>query len=299
MSFFKLKRSAFTLVELLVVIAIVGLLSTIVLISTSGLREQAEIAKALTWAESVDSLLGADAVGVWNFNEGSGITVGDISGWNNNGTLGNGVCTPGTGFWPAWTNDTPSGHDYALSFDGVDDRVKIPVSSNQGCVNGLTIEAWIYPTSVSAETIIDLGYQYQSYGFEFAVVGGKLRFTASGSGTFVSSDTTTLTVVNNVWQHVVVAVDDTGSHYYLNGVSESKSTPATPLTLGVNSTYFNIGYRNYNEWYFNGLIDEVHIYNQTLTAAQIESQYYAGLDRLLTKGLMDEQEYQERLLIRS
>ncbi|MBZ1345499.1 MAG: LamG domain-containing protein, partial [Candidatus Nealsonbacteria bacterium] len=46
----------------------------------------------------------------------------------------------------------------------------------------------------------------------------------------------------------------------------------------------------------HGLIDEVRIYNRALRAAQIEASYLAGLERLLAKDLIDEQEYQQRLL---
>jgi len=41
-----MKRKSFTLIELLVVIAIIGLLSSIVLVSLSGTRQKAKIAKA-------------------------------------------------------------------------------------------------------------------------------------------------------------------------------------------------------------------------------------------------------------
>jgi prepilin-type N-terminal cleavage/methylation domain-containing protein len=123
---FKKERSGsyitgFTLVELLVVIAIVGLLSTIVLVSTSGLREQAEIAKTLQWAKSIDSLLGADAVGIWNMDENpasQGTIIKDLSGWGNNGTFNTGEV--------GVNKSMPGVVGNAISFDGVDDYVEGP-----------------------------------------------------------------------------------------------------------------------------------------------------------------------------
>jgi prepilin-type N-terminal cleavage/methylation domain-containing protein len=70
LNFLDNRYKAFTLIELLVVIAIIGLLSSVVLVSTSGLRDRAEITKIMQWAKSLNSLLGSQAAGIWNFDEG-------------------------------------------------------------------------------------------------------------------------------------------------------------------------------------------------------------------------------------
>jgi hypothetical protein len=43
------------------------------------------------------------------------------------------------------------------------------------------------------------------------------------------------------------------------------------------------------------MIDEVLVYDTILSSAQIQSQYYTGLNRLLAKGLMNEEEYGRKL----
>ena len=53
-------------------------------------------------------------VGYWKFDEGSGTTASDSSGYGNTGTLSTGASAPG------WTTGKVGG---ALSFDGVDDYV--------------------------------------------------------------------------------------------------------------------------------------------------------------------------------
>jgi hypothetical protein len=47
--------------------------------------------------------------------------------------------------------------------------------------------------------------------------------------------------------------------------------------------------------YFDGAIDDVRIYNYNLTSSQIKQNYIAGLDFLLSKGLVSEGEYDQRL----
>jgi hypothetical protein len=49
-------------------------------------------------------------------------------------------------------------------------------------------------------------------------------------------------------------------------------------------------------YYLKGKLDDVRIYETALTSAQVEALYYAGLDNLYNKNLIDKQEYRERIL---
>jgi prepilin-type N-terminal cleavage/methylation domain-containing protein len=114
-----MKRSAFTLVELLVVIAIIGLLSTIAIVSTSSSREKARLAAAKQFSSQIDRDEGDSLTGQWDFDEGSGTTANDISGFKNNGTLTGG---------PTWSTDTPSGTGSSISNASASGYVSVPDS---------------------------------------------------------------------------------------------------------------------------------------------------------------------------
>ena len=73
----KSKLNGFTLVELLVVISIIGLLSSIVLVSFSNSRDKARLAKSQQFDAQISHALGAYAVGIWRFEEGTGTIVQD------------------------------------------------------------------------------------------------------------------------------------------------------------------------------------------------------------------------------
>jgi prepilin-type N-terminal cleavage/methylation domain-containing protein len=308
-------NSAFTLVELLVVIAIVGLLSTIILISTSGLREQAEIAKTLQWAKSIDSLLGADAVGIWSMDESPayhGTEIKDLSGWGNHGTL---YTNEGTA-----VNKSEIGViNGALSFDGIDDYVDVP---NPGLITNGSIETWFYfPSNFAEETVP----RNALFGFnKSGTLANETHATFGGYSSAWAGELLTINVDGNYggwtgnqlfgmdyapagWHHFVFTRDESGGKIYLNGdeVTIGPALGTNPLSITTVTAPFHAADHSVNKIgamrntldYFNGFIDETHVYSVALTASQIQSQYYAGLNKLLAKKLIDKQEYQQRLAI--
>jgi hypothetical protein len=73
----------------------------------------------------------------------------------------------------------------------------------------------------------------------------------------------------NVWTHVALTYDGAMLRLYVNGVqvasgaqAGSLQTPATPLRIGGNVPYGE---------YFEGLIDEVRVYNRALSATEIQT----------------------------
>src|SRR5207244_3790164 len=76
-------------------------------------------------------------VAAYGFNEGSGTVVNDASGTGNNGTI-NGA---------TWTTSGKYGN--ALTFNGTNARVTINNAASLQLTSGMTLEAWVYPTTVS------------------------------------------------------------------------------------------------------------------------------------------------------
>src|ERR1700729_3106318 len=77
-------------------------------------------------------------VAAYGFDEGSGTTVTDASGNGNNGTISGAT----------WS--TAGKYGDALSFNGTSSLVTIPNSASLQLSGGMTLEAWVKPSTVNA-----------------------------------------------------------------------------------------------------------------------------------------------------
>jgi prepilin-type N-terminal cleavage/methylation domain-containing protein len=285
-------RKGFTLMELLVVIAVIGLLSSIIFAITRGADEQGRIAKGLQFGQHLQNSLGSYAVGIWSFDEGSGSTANDISGWGNNGTLVNS---------PTWrcastdTSYTPSAQGCSLEFNGSSNYVNAGNGTSLNITSAVTMEAWIKKPDYS-RTVDAIIRKSGSYVLYFAGAsdgepqGLQTYFWGLANPRLGYSYTN---FMNDRWYHVVGTYNGSVAKLYVNGAEVASENKTGNLTITSNNVA--IGASSENEMYFSGLIDEARIYETALTLSHVQSLYYAGLDKLLGEKQISEQEYQQHL----
>src|SRR5262249_22755605 len=94
----------------------------------------------------------------------------------------------------------------------------------------------------------------------------------NSSGTRVKRFSTTTRALNT-WYHVAGVYDVSARTLtiYINGVLENGTLQGTVPTANLNAAVnANIGRRT-GGFYFNGIIDEVRIYNRALSASEIQT----------------------------
>jgi glucose/arabinose dehydrogenase len=213
--------------------------------------------------------LDPNLVASWNFNEGNSQKALDLTG-NNPGTLL---------FGTQWLSGKI---DEGLRFDGIDNRVEVKSSTSLNITSQITLSAWIKPEAFDDwDGIINKGTQTSPYGLRLWH-DGSLRFTANwgdpqdglGGGSWNSHTKLTL----NEWHHVAATYDGNFLRFYIDGW-EDANVVSTKMLFGINNEFLNIGagFPKENE-YFQGAIDEVRIYNRSLS--QTEIQTLAGKDPL-------------------
>jgi Concanavalin A-like lectin/glucanases superfamily len=193
-------------------------------------------------------------VAAYSFNEGSLTTVHDASGNGNNGTLQGGA---------SWTTSGRYGN--AISFNGTNAYVNVPNSSSLQLTTAMTLEAWINAsvrTGVWRDVIYKGNDNYYLEGDSTSskpVTGGKNIGDLFGTGALAT----------NTWIHVAGTYDGATVRLYVNGVQVSSRAQTGTMVVSTNA--LQIGGDSIYGQYFPGKIDEIRIYNRTLSAAEIQS----------------------------
>jgi chitodextrinase len=204
-------------------------------------------------------------VGAWAFGEGSGTTTADASGNGNTGTV--------TG--ASWSTQGRFGS--ALSFNGTGSLVRVADSASLDLTAAMTLSAWIRPAASQSGWRTILQRQVDAYFLNAGNNSGPLR--PAGGGTFANSTQwvggPTASPVNT-WTHVALSYDGATLRLYVNGnqVASKAQTGAieannNPLWIGGNQPYGE---------YFNGLIDDVRVYNRALSQADIQTDMNAPVN---------------------
>jgi hypothetical protein len=198
---------------------------------------------------------------------GSGTTWTDLSGRGNTGTLVNGV-----GY-----NSSNLG---SLSFDGVNDYVRIPYNSNLNPTN-ITVSAWIKRNQVvNFSHFIGLPINnstwnppYMSYGVEYIGTTDTISFPLGFTdNTFAYTNASAYG--NNRWFYFAATYDQSNVKVYIDGALIT--TRAETKTLYNSTADFYLGAINTSSQYpLNGNIAQVSIYNRALTAQEIQQNFNA------------------------
>ncbi|MEK7147119.1 MAG: LamG-like jellyroll fold domain-containing protein [Patescibacteria group bacterium] len=209
-------------------------------------------------------------VGYWKFDETSGITAQDSSGFGNSGTLTDASSTNADGNTPPISTSTAK-IGRALSFDGADDYV------NNGTLNRifqqLTVMAWIKTSAVASP--YSRVVSAWTPGFILAVTfPGQVRIylwdDAEDSITGITS------VLDNNWHHIAATwIDDGIIKVYVDGNLDASKSGSSVNSI-INTTAIQLQISTVvGDSPFSGTIDEVRIYNRVLSPSQIKAIYDA------------------------
>jgi hypothetical protein len=192
-------------------------------------------------------------------DEGTGTIAYDSVG-DSDGQLMNG---------PMWTTGQIDG---ALSFDGVNDYVDC--GSGPSNYDNITVSAWMETSTNGA--LVSNRYNSGSFGTWYTLFSNVIEIgdNSQGGYKYLTFNTPTL---NNVWHHIVYTKDGTTHAIYVDGILDQQFISNADISW--NQPLF-IGRRwnkGYSVFWFNGIIDDVRIYNRALSAEEIEQLYQSGL----------------------
>ncbi|MBN1125220.1 MAG: right-handed parallel beta-helix repeat-containing protein [Sedimentisphaerales bacterium] len=234
-----------------------------------------------------------DPVALWKMDEETGGTAYDSTSNDNDGTLQNG---------PTWQSSEGQLNG-AIELDGSDDYISVSDDDSISVGAGdYTLCAWINPDTIT-------GY----HGLLVKIHGGndkEFAFTLlKASDTYLMLDmekdgndqyarSENIDFITGQWQHVAVTFNATSKTpvFYYNGQvveTTSNSIDTLPDELDDELNIGRWGSATYNSRYFDGLMDDIRIYNRELTADDIShlasmGPWDLGLDEPVAHWQLDE-----------
>ena len=201
------------------------------------------------------------ASGTYDYIKVSYSDVSDFSSGNTGTIVSTGLGSTGVG---------TGSINYVLDLDGTNDYVDC---GNEALGGSISVECWVKPAQIATDWV---GFvcknEDKDSGEGVFWLGqhstdGKVRFGVYLNGTSESYiDTDGAVISNGSWYHVAATYDGNYQKIYINGtLVKTSSDLKTVLPSGTSNYYIGLS----TEAYFSGRIDEVRIWNDVRTAAEI------------------------------
>lgn len=166
--------------------------------------------------------------------------------------------------------------EQAFSLNGTSAYVQAPAISAQDPTTAGSMDAWVMFNQLPSGAghtmeIIGKGGFCRDFDLQ-ADTDNRFRFYIQCGG---RAESTTV-IETGVWYHVAGTWDQTGLRIYVNGQLEN-TNPVQNLTREQSGQPLQIGNQPYfGPRLFNGLIDEVELFNRALSPAEIQAIVDAG-----------------------
>jgi len=202
-------------------------------------------------------------IGWWKFDEGYGTIALDNSGYDNHGTLGG-------------NPQRVAGYDRdALEFDGSGDFLDCGDNPSLNISDAVSLTAWIKIANLSIDQKIGGNQNGTNGGFKMGIFSNnKVEFeirSSSNVATLNRNANGGTELMEDVWYHVAgtYSQEDGYIKTYVNGnldrqLATTEELGASPGTFYLGCEPFNTGANN-----FNGVMDDVRLYNKALTQVEI------------------------------
>jgi len=165
-------------------------------------------------------------------------------------------------------------NQYSVSLDGTDDYVS---TSSFDLTTNKTVSFWIKLNSISSAGVYLFGNGGSYYSY--ITSNGRTMYKYNGSVAKSISISAANAISTGSWQHIVITGDGSSSVLYKNGTSIGTGVDITPLGLNRFGGDSVGGSR-----FIDGLMDEVAVWDATLSADDVTAIYNSGVPNDLSSA---------------
>ena len=203
-------------------------------------------------------------VAAWHFDEGAGTTATDVVG-GHDGTLNNAVWSV-LGYRGA-----------AMEFPAGGSSVSIPASTDFDLTARLTIALWVDPSAFPGN--VNRLLTRANGDYVFRLTGQQPQFYVKKDGAFTFARAN-VSINTNGWTHLAAVWDGLGDgvlRIYVNGEEVSSYVSQGTVFAPLDASGGGIGLGNLGGERFEGLMDELAVFNGALTPEEIAAVYARGI----------------------
>ena len=207
-------------------------------------------------------------IGWWKFDEGTGTTAIDTSGYANKGTISGAT----------WANENVCKKGTCLSFDGIDDYVGTTL--NLSGTSDYTVSLWVSIDSTFPADKYDRFFGTQSWG------AGRLGIIMQPAGAYSLNTyfgggydywlTAGQVLPKDTWVYLAATFDRDGlQKVYYNGKEKASISMAPASAISWLSEPFRVACGTNGSVYqpHKGYIDDVRVYDRVLSADEVKKLY--------------------------
>lgn len=186
----------------------------------------------------------------------------DVSGFQNNGIVNGAQLAADRSGLP----------DRAYSFDGISSSIRVPNSDVLNFQNAITVAFWMKVGALYEREQHPLSHGNWEHRWKISISNGRIRWTVKTSDGIKDLDSETF-LETGTFYHVVARYDGSDFEIYLNGELDAFTTwSGTILSTTIDLMVGQVLPTN-SEYNFNGVLDEIRLYNYGLSVTEIQALY--------------------------
>jgi hypothetical protein len=215
----------------------------------------------------------AELVGWWKLDDGSGNIAFDSSGNGNDGTIEGD---------PQWVDGQLGG---ALEGDGNGDYIRVQHSGSLDISDAVTVSMWVYG-GIPPDQIICKGTGggawWASYSFRIDDNASYVRQINFRGRIDTNADAlnSSSPIPEDEWTHIAITFDisaqGNNQKIYINGQLDAESRSENPLSTNTDDLLIGADAYGTTRWHWQGMLDDIRIYNQALPEGQIQEIMLGG-----------------------
>lgn len=177
-----------------------------------------------------------------------------------------------------------------VDFDATDDYIDCGADSSLDITSNLSISAWVYLDDISDNISMEIigkrtssstgGYVIQVYEPLNGGIAPLLRFWIYASGGWRGEGSPNCSISLDTWTQVGTTYDGTTMRYYKNGQEcDTYSYSGAITSISTDKVYIGANEAN-SKGYFDGMIENVLIWDATLQADEMSLLYNSKLKHM-------------------